>query len=324
MTSERRPAWLAEAFLTHRARPGDLLSALDRGVGRPERGDVVLVEAMDASAPSRLCLILDVNEEYNTAGVALLSNLVENATDLDVSLTTELTDLPFELLVEADVVGTAWQWQLSALVGRLPVSLVDVIERLPRLSDPIALSMPRGMPLTGTSDVRWTWKESEVIELQLLTADCVRTLVSTPTVDVGFLGAESLDRDVVRQMVLTATELVSAGLVAWPSEAAEALGLDQEGATDRMIAELGPDAWLAMNEMLIGSVRDEEQTSAPDLLPHRRVDPSRDPLLRVVGGSAATVRVVTWGELWDDPAGGVLEIAIEGATKRVVRELVAA
>ena len=236
-----------------------------------------------------------------------------------------MTGLPFVLIAEADIVGTTWQWQLSRTLARIPNSVVDAIERLPRLSDSDALALPRGMPLSGRDDVRWEWKENEVIELQLLTGDCVRALLDAPTIDVGFLATDGLDSDTIQAMVLSAADLVSAGMAIMPTATAEILGFGDAAISDRLVAELGADAWMAMQEMLMASIRAEEPSDTPlgGVLAHRRVDPARDPLSRFVNNSLSTVRVITWNQLWDDRRDGVLEVDTNGRPRRIVRERVA-
>jgi hypothetical protein len=291
----------------------------------PKRGDIRLISSMDADSAVRLGLVLTVDEDRSTT-FALLSNLAENATDLDVILLTDLTGLPFVLIAEADIVGTCWQWQLSGPLAHVSEAVVDGIELLPRLVDNDSLSLPRGMPLSGRPDFRWKWKETEVVEVQLLTGDCVRTLLEAPAIDFGFLASEGLDRDTVQSMALFASELVSAGMAVLPTATAEALGLDDLATSHHLVEVLGADAWLTMQEMLISSVGVGEPSVAPSarVLPHRRVNPMRDPLLRFVNSSLSTVRIVTWNELWDDRHLGVLEMDINGWPKRIVRERIAA
>ncbi len=322
MTDGERPAWLGVALrqqTRHHWRPIREPS--------PQRGDVRVLEPMDSEAPARLVLVVDVpSNDSSTAIVLLLSNVVENATDLDVLLTRETTDLPFDLIAESDMVGTAWDWQLERLLTRLPAVLVDGIEALPRLGDLQALSLLRGMPLSGEADVRWRWKEDEVLELQRLTADCVRTQLDAPTIDVGFLAADDLPVATAQRMVLAMSELAASGRAVLPPAAAAGLALDHPGVAKDLLSRLGPDAWLAMHELLIASIGDEVAAS-PDRvaeLPDRRVHPSRDPLRVAAGDAPRTLRVLTWSELWSDEIGGVVEIEVAGETRRLVRERAAA
>lgn len=321
-TDDQRPGWLEDALRRHR--PSGGLVSSDTVV--VQRGEIRRISSMDSDSPARLGLILDVDEERSTA-VALLSNLADNATDLDVILPTDLTGLPFVLIAEADIVGTCWQWQLSGPLARVPGTIVGAIERLPGLSDLEALSLPRGMPLSGRTDARWGWKEDEVLELQSLTADCVRALLDAPAIDMGFLAFRGLSRTSVQDMLLATSDLAATGAALLPSSSAEALGLEEESAVDRMVAELGIDAWLAVSELLISSVGNDYGLGAPThsgVVPHRRVDTDHDPLRSVIASAQNTVRLITWNELWDDSSGGVIEMEVHGRTQRVIRELIAA
>lgn len=322
MTDGERPAWLDVALrqqTRHPARPIREPS--------PQRGDVRVLEPMDTEAPARLVLVVDVPpNDSSTAIVLLLSNVVENATDLDVLLTRETTDLPFDLIAESDVVGTAWHWQLERRFTRLPAALVDGIEALPSLGDVQALSLLRGMPLSGEADARWRWKEDEVLELQRLTADCVRTQLDAPTIDVGFLASDNLPVVTAQRMALATSELAASGRAVLPPAAAAGLALDRHDVAQDLLARLGPDAWLAMHELLIASIGDEVAVSHTRVaeLPDRRVHPSRDPLRVAAREVPRTLRVLTWSELWSDDMGGVVEIEVDGETRRLVRERAAA
>jgi hypothetical protein len=320
---EGRPEWLDRALAQHP--PGDVFAKVETPgeIAPVEYGDIRATRPMDAGGDLRLSLVVDVDDEHCTVAVSLLSNLVDNATDVDVVLAAALTGLSFDLIAEADVVGTIWQWQLSSSVAQIPLPMVDAIEKLPRSTNREALSLLRGMPLSGTGDVRWTWKEDEVIELQRLTADCLRTLLEAPTIDVGFLAAEGVHQEALQEMALASSDLAMAGSAVMPSTTAEALGLEDVTVSDRLVERLGVDAWLAIHELLISSVGDEEPTaiSSAGPLPHRRIDAQRDPLLRVVDDSVSTVRIITWIDLWDDSVRGPVEVDIGGRTKHVVREL---
>jgi hypothetical protein len=321
MTTDERPPWLEDALERHPPTRG----LIAEGNGSTERGDIRLVSSMDADSPARLGLLLVVDGE-RSATFMLLSNIVENATDLDVILPADITDLPFDLVAEADIVGTSWQWQLSGPLAHVPETIVDAIERLPGLSDSEALSLPRGMPLSGRTDVRWRWKEDEVLELQSLTADCVRTLLDAPAIDMGFLASTGLSRTLVQDMLLAASDLAATGAASLPSSSAEALGLEEESAVDRMVAELGVDAWLGVSELLISSVGNDYDLAPTQtgVVPHRRVNTDHDPLRAVIASAQNTVRLITWNELWDDSSEGVIEMEVHGRTQRVIRELVAA
>ncbi len=322
MTDAERPAWLGAAL-----RRQDPHFRWPLREPSPQRGDVRVLEPMDSEAPARLILVIDVpSDDSSTAIVLLLSNVVENATDLDVLLPHETTDLPFDLIAESDIVGTAWHWQLERLLTRLPAVLVDGIEALPRLGDLEALSLLRGMPLSGEADVRWRWKEDEVLELQRLTADCVRTQLDAPTIDVGFLAADDLPVATAQRMVLATSQLAGSGRAVLPPAAATGLALHHPDIAQDLVSRLGPDAWLAMQELLIGSIGDDVAPSPVRIeeLPERRVHASRDPLRIAVGETPRTLRVLTWSELWSDESGGVLEIDVDGETTRVVRERAAA
>jgi hypothetical protein len=282
---------------------------------------------MNSDAPARLVLVVEVPVNgASTVIILLLSNFVEYATDVDVVLSSESTDLPFDLIAESDIVSTAWVWQLDRLVTQLPVAVVDAIAALPRLDDTEAMSLLRGMPLSGDTDVRWSWKEDEVLELQRLTADCIRTQLDVPTVDVGFLAVDGLPKEAIQHMALAMSELACSGCAVLPPSSAASLGLDDLNASEAMIETLGPDAWLAVHELLISTIGDEvpARTISNEPLPARRVQPGKDPLPAAVAKSRGTLRLMTWNELWRDSQPDVIEINVGGEIKRVVRERVAA
>ena len=315
-----RPVWLEDALQRHTTKRGEVADD-DRVV---ERGEIRLIGSMDSDLLARLGLVLDVDGDRSVT-FALLSNMVENATDLDVILTTDVTRLPYDLIAETDIVGTGWQWQLSGPLAYVPAETADAIERLPRFTDLHALSILRGMPLSGRNDVRWDWKESEVLELQSLTADCVRTLINAPVIDMGFLASNGLDRTLVQDMLLITSDLAISGAATIPPSSAESLGFGEAPTVDRMVEILGADAWLVLSELLISSVSNDYHinVSHAGVVPHRRVDTNHDPLHAVIASSQATLRVITWNELWDDD-GSVIEMEVGGQARRVIRDLVAA
>ncbi len=79
---------------------------------------------MDSRGDSRIGIVLDVQQEMHAVGLMFTSNLIENATDLDLRLDPIDVGLSFALIAETDIQSTAWEWQVETIGDRLPEPLL--------------------------------------------------------------------------------------------------------------------------------------------------------------------------------------------------------
>jgi len=123
----------------------------------------------EADARHRLVYVLEVDREYGFATVALATNEVDLATPDDVLLRRDRSEAPVDLLVELGIVAPIWWAQLGPALAKL--ALEDIQD------DP---TLRGAMPLRRRDDIRWAFKESELRDLQMLAADCARTVIDEP------------------------------------------------------------------------------------------------------------------------------------------------
>lgn len=120
----RMPGWVEEA---RRRLLGRRCTRIEPH-GPPRAGDLRLaVPAEGRGGEQRLVCILDVDRAAATVRAALTSNEVELATGADVLATTAATGLPFDLVVESDVIGTLCWTQVARPVGRLDRSTMESV-----------------------------------------------------------------------------------------------------------------------------------------------------------------------------------------------------
>jgi hypothetical protein len=154
----------------------------------PRPGEIRVASHPDVGV--RFLLITHVDDESPFALGVLLSEEIENRTDVDLMLPSHLTGLEFDLLAQADLEGPVWFEQLGEAAGS-PVQDVfvealaavrDEDDRLDYVLKEVerasagTLRAGVGTPVTGPSDPRWEWKEAELDVLQALTGDCMAAL----------------------------------------------------------------------------------------------------------------------------------------------------
>lgn len=91
------------------------------------------------------------------------SNEIEVGGSRDRVAASNVSGLPYELILETGVTGPVFTAQLSAPLGCL---------RVPVESLPLA-----GVPVRSRQDGRWRWKERELDDLYRLAGDCLNQLL---------------------------------------------------------------------------------------------------------------------------------------------------
>lgn len=151
----------------------------------PWPGDICLlfsaVDESDGEAPvarARFVVIRMVDRDEGYASVALLSDEIDMAGGTDVVLPPERTGVPYDLMVETDVVGPVRFEQLSQPVGLVNQATIDGIVETELSGVPAVPHARRGLPLRGPEDPRWDFKLSEAEELAYLSGRCVAELIA--------------------------------------------------------------------------------------------------------------------------------------------------
>src|SRR5205823_1255348 len=94
-----------------------------------------------------------------------------------VLLGPEDTGMPFDVLLETDLVAPVWNHQLGPVEGRLVAPLGSVL--LDPANDDLGELDParRGVPFRRFHDSRGAWKRQELATLQDLARPCVQELL---------------------------------------------------------------------------------------------------------------------------------------------------
>ena len=185
------PATVRSAVEAHR-RSQDLepkRSRSDSATCRILRGDVRIVQPPcreGATGTRRLCLVVGVDPTGEFADVVLLHSAPELAASVDGIVPSSTSGAPYDAVVQTDLRGVAWTFQVDRLVGLLDESSLEALSSI-ALGNPIIErgqdnEIRSGSALTGESDRRWAFKTDEGSVFRTLTRDCTAVLIDGGTV----------------------------------------------------------------------------------------------------------------------------------------------
>ncbi len=234
---------------------------------RIARGDLRIVHALPhMPADPRIGLVLAVDPDNEFTDVLLGHTATELACDFDGVVPRWVSSAPYDVVVETDLRGVVWTWQLGAPIGSLDDRALDAIRSIASRSRQgsgasagvtEAGGIHSGLRLAGPADPRWSFKETEGHALRRLSEDCTTALLDSGLVwqvDPGLLRPDLLDQaeastDVLdellhwvmtRKLTLTEVDLEELNLLGM-------LDLDAWNA----IGDLGLDVWTALQEVLL-------------------------------------------------------------------------
>jgi hypothetical protein len=223
----------------------------------PEVGELRIAEpTRPGEVAPRLVLVTATDPHLGVAEVALTSNEVEFATDVDITIAAGNSHLPFDLMVETDVVGRLWFNQLARLVASLDPEMTETACRAV-LDGPGAVPVGlRGLPISGPNDRRLEFKREEGAALDALALDCSDaeargrlepTLMLDP---VLFLPREDEPEQIILERLLEiAEQLTESPAAGVPVQALErqlaGMGFDSHTWTERQ----GHDAYQALMQL---------------------------------------------------------------------------
>ena len=302
------PDWLLEARVRN---PGNALSDESVFPVRLNRGEIRLLESMDGDElPPRVVVITDTDVETGTASVVLVTNEFELATASDVLVLPDESGLPYQAVVETDVVTSVWAVQVATKLGRLSPDLpwLDAVLRGNSESAPAGR---RGLPVLGRSDSRWAWKESEVLSLQALAAPCLAHLLDTESAEV-LIQDPALERCLAAGWEGLATLAGVIDAINDSDAVLEPAGVSLASAGIEAFADLpaglGHDAILALGQAVQGrptlsGAREGAEDINPEWRPRRIEDPSTSAKMalalgRCLDAGSRTVRVLTSQASW--------------------------
>ena len=181
----------------------------------PDGGEIVVVRRGrdDAAGPdARYGLVRYVDEQGGYASVALISLEVDSAGGTDVILPPERTSLPFEVMVETDVVAPVWFEQLSGPVRAVDEATLEGVLATEFDGKPSVPHAWRGLPLSGPDDRRWKFKLDEAKHLMALASSCVASMVDGTRGGGGQPDAQSSEVDSPEKVAAALWEQLRDGL----------------------------------------------------------------------------------------------------------------
>lgn len=143
-------------------------------------GDVVLIEQSPPGGPRQMAVVTWVDPEEQIIGVVLVSNELEQATDLDVVVTGEEARAPFDLLLEAELYGPIFTEQVVGRVGRVARPVVDALNSSISTDGESVQGYQGGPPLAGADDPRRRFKSEQLPTLRHLTRAAMSWLSGAP------------------------------------------------------------------------------------------------------------------------------------------------
>lgn len=126
-----------------------------------------------ADGASALVLILDVDPRENLCDIVLLHANVALATENDLIIFGDETNLGYHLVAQADVRASTYTDYLETVIGTAPD---EVLGALAQQGD-AGQEGRRGMQLKGPLDARWDFKIAEVRRLHRLVHDFIHDLL---------------------------------------------------------------------------------------------------------------------------------------------------
>lgn len=207
----------AEAY--RRSQDPKLVRSLsDSATRRVARGDLRIVEppVREAAAGTRrLCFVVGVDPAADVAEVVLVHSTPELATSVDGVVPSCTTGAPYDAVVQTDLRGVAWTFQLGRLVGRLDEGSLEALSSIALGNRATERAQGNeiwsGSALTGAGDGRWTFKTDEGSALRSLTRECTAALLDGGT-DATVLVEEKLHSGTTRHLPNSTVVTASGGL----------------------------------------------------------------------------------------------------------------
>lgn len=189
-----------QVALVQRGQDAPAQPPVELHASRVSRGDLRVVRPFDGTATEpRLALVLSVDSARDFAEVMLVHTATELACETDAIVSSEIASPPYAVVIETDVRGVVWTWQLGGVVGHLyedvlvslgPIAAQTLAENL------AGGALVRGTSIAGPADPRWSFKKAEGKALRLLARDCTEALLDDASpwvVDPGLLRPELFD-----------------------------------------------------------------------------------------------------------------------------------
>lgn len=121
---------------------------------------------------SRIVAVAEINEHEETAEIFLITNEVEQATDLDLIVEPESTGLPWRAVVQGELYGPILLEQLDPLPAEIPPQELRAVARAVRTDGESLRALETGSALGDWNDPRREFKDQELDDLRALIDAC--------------------------------------------------------------------------------------------------------------------------------------------------------
>jgi len=196
------------------------------------RGDIRSVSC-ELSDEVRIAVVLAVDYITSAAQITLVHPYIELATEHDVVFPVSDTNLPYDVAIETDIIGTVWCEQLGKLAGIIRPQFLDHAYELAVDGDEsISTSIYRGHPLIGPLDARWGFKVDEGMELNAISADCTNAFIN----------------DLVK-LIIGSADVLAAVLEVGPDQERMFYALLEILSQRNLRATIGIEVWVAIDEL---------------------------------------------------------------------------
>jgi hypothetical protein len=178
------------ATAAHEAMPP---SPYGRSQGVPGEISIAAKAALPASDTEvrRLVAVLETSDETRTATILLVTNEIENATDLDLIVDPGDAGLPYATMIQSELYGPLFIEQLQGRLGWITDDVRHAVAGALASDGESLDGYKTGLPLGDFADPRRAFKVRELDELEQLVAECRRWLGGEPA-DVRLLDPELL------------------------------------------------------------------------------------------------------------------------------------
>ena len=150
------------------------------------RGDLVNFSATPPSGELLVGVVTWIDQKEQMIGVHVAEIDIDYATDLDLIVTSEQSETPFRVLIEAEIYGPIFSEQLVSLLGRIPLAMVDGVTKSLKSDGESVEKFNHGLPLGGPDDPRRLFKR-DLFEKASAYMDTARRWLSGLGADIQLL-----------------------------------------------------------------------------------------------------------------------------------------
>lgn len=148
-----------------------------RPTGEPNE---IAVAVAPRSSLRRVVAVTNKDVASETVQILLIASEVEQATDLDLILEADNDRLPFSYMVQGELYGHMFTDQLVSAIGSLRPEETEAVATALETDGESLDGYHVGPPLAGPGDVRRSFKDAELKELEELVSVCRNWMLGAP------------------------------------------------------------------------------------------------------------------------------------------------